>query len=96
MDSIVSSRHWMVRCLGCQNPVVLCTESGETATELAEAKVSRWKQRGFLRAWCNSCGREYPYRSSDIECLSGLPSESQERPFPRSARNSQVARSAKA
>jgi hypothetical protein len=96
MDLIASSRHWTVRCLGCKSPVVLCTESVETATGLAEAKVSRWKQRGFLRAWCNSCGREYPYRSSDIECLSGLPSESKERSFPLSARNAAAAWSAKA
>jgi hypothetical protein len=96
MDLIVSSRHWMVRCLGCKNPVVVCTESVETATGLAEAKVNRWKQRGFLRAWCNSCGREYPYCSSDIECLSDLPSESKQRSFPPSARNAQAAWSAKA
>jgi hypothetical protein len=95
VHSVESSRHWIVRCLGCRNPIVLCTESVETRTGLEEAKVSRWKERGFLRAWCNSCSREYPYRSSDIECVPGLPSES-ERPSLQSARNFRVARSAKA
>jgi hypothetical protein len=83
-----------VRYLGCKNPVVLCTESLDKASGLEEAKVSRWKERGFLRAWCNGCSREYPYRSSDIACVPGLPSEP-ERLFPPASRSVQVARSAK-
>lgn len=95
VHSIGSGRHWIVRCLGCKNPIVLGTESAETATGVEDAKVVRWKERGFLRAWCNGCSREYPYSSSDIECVPGMPSE-EERLFPPSARNPMAARSAKA
>ena len=95
VHSVEGSRHWIVRCLGCKNPVVLCAESVETATGLVETKVNRRKERGFLRAWCNGCSREYPYRFSDIECLSSPPSEPEERPFFPPRRNNQLTRSAK-
>jgi hypothetical protein len=93
VDSVGTGRHWIVRCLGCKNRVVLGVESAETAVGAEEGKIRRLKERGFLRAWCSSCSREYPYRSSDIECVPGLPSES-ERPFPPSVRSPQ-ARAAK-
>jgi hypothetical protein len=95
VHSVEGSRHWIVRCLGCKNPVVLCAESVETATGLVETKVNRWKERGFLRAWCNGCSREYPYRSSDIECLSGPSSERKERSFFPAGRDNPWTRSIK-
>ena len=90
---VESSQHWVVHCLGCKNPIVLCVE---TTTGSEEAKVSRWKERGFLRAWCTNCCREYPYRSTHIECLSGLPSEPKATFFFSADRKNLLARSAKA
>jgi hypothetical protein len=62
MDSKQQSiRYWIVNCLGCRNPIPLFAE---TITDPNPSALKEgFSGRPYFRAWCQECGREYPYLS---------------------------------
>ncbi len=70
-------RYWMVRCLGCRNPIPLFAEAIENAPSLGSAEVAA--ERPFFRAWCMECGREYPYLSTSMIATAEPPLDNQHR-----------------
>ena len=54
-------RYWFVNCVGCRNPIPLYAEPVERPEMAASAECQPASERGYFRAWCMECGREYPY-----------------------------------
>ena len=79
-----TSRYCTVICLGCRNPIPLFVEkAGEPATPSTDA--AEIEERPFFRAWCQNCGREYPYLSTSLIWSNEPPVDKQHRQleFPR-------------
>jgi hypothetical protein len=87
------NRYCTVTCLGCNNPIPLFMETvGEPGSTPANA--SETEERPFFRAWCRTCGREYPYLSSSLIWSNEPPVDKQHRQleFPRLRGQFQVKR----
>jgi hypothetical protein len=79
-----SHRYCVVHCLGCQSPIPLFAEPIEEDA-VATAEASEPQDRPYFRAWCNACGREYPYLAAARIWLQEPPVDKQQRQleFPR-------------
>jgi len=79
-----SHRYCVVNCLGCRNPIPLFAEALEDSAG-TKADAGESPERPYFRAWCRTCGREYPYLTTARIWLQEPPVDKQQRQleFPR-------------
>lgn len=94
-DTQRSHRYCVVHCLGCHNPIPLFAEPIEDSGA-ATGEAGETQDRAFFRAWCNSCGREYPYLADARIWMHEPPLDKQQRQMEFRPRRKAQARGAHA
>jgi ribosomal protein S27E len=77
-DTQPTHRYCVVQCLGCRNPIPLFAEPIEDSAAAATG-AGESQDRAFFRAWCNACGREYPYLAESRIWMQEPPLDKQQR-----------------